>query len=84
MNVATISEFRKNTKQFIDKLIADQDILVIARNRGQSVVMMPLDEYNSMAETEYLLSNPVNAARLKKSLADAKAGKVFKHDLLEL
>ncbi|PIZ61952.1 type II toxin-antitoxin system prevent-host-death family antitoxin [Candidatus Saccharibacteria bacterium CG_4_10_14_0_2_um_filter_52_9] len=83
MNVTSISEFRKNTKQYLDQLIDDQDILVIARNGGQSVVMMPLDHYNGMTETEYLLSNPANAKRLIKSLADAKAGKVFKRELIE-
>jgi len=45
--------------------------------------MMPLDHYNGMTETEYLLSNPANAKRLIKSLADAKAGKVFKRELIE-
>lgn len=83
MNVTTISQFRKNAKKYFDQVAEDQDILIIARSNGQSIVAMPLEQYNSMTETQYLLSNPVNATRLKKSLADAKAGKAFKHDLIE-
>ena len=83
MNVTTISEFRKNTKKYIDNIIEEQDILVIARNDNRSIVLMPLDQYNGMTETEYLLSSPENAKRLLRSLADAKAGKVFKKALIE-
>jgi len=84
MNVTTISQFRKNSKKYFDQVINDQDILIIARSNGQSIVAMPLEQYNSMTETEYLLSNPVNAARLREGIAEAKAGKTVKKTLEEL
>ncbi len=39
--------------------------------------------FRRMDETEFLLSSPENARRLRRSIADAKAGKVFEHELIE-
>ena len=36
-----------------------------------------------MDETEFLLSSPENARRLRRSIADVKAGKVFERELIE-
>ncbi len=84
MNVTTISKFRKNSKSYFDQVIDDQDTLLITRNDGQTVVLITLDTFNSYTETDYLLSNPVNAERLRKSIEDAKAGKVEAHELIEV
>jgi len=84
MNVTTISQFRKNSKRYFDQIVDDQDILVIARNQGQSIIAMSLERYNSMTETEYLMSNPANAAHLLKGIAEAKAGKTVKKTIEEL
>ena len=83
MNVTTISNFRKNSKKYFDQVIDDQDILLITRSDGQTIVAMPLEQYNSKKETDYLLANPANAGHLRRSLADAKAGKVTRHQLFE-
>lgn len=81
MNITTISKFRKDSKKYFDKVIEDQDILLITRSDGQTIVAMPLEQYNSNRETDYLLSTPANAARLRRSLADAQAGRVDPHSL---
>ena len=83
MNVTSISKFRKDAKTYFDQVIDDKDVLLITRNDGQTVVVMTLDEYNSKAETDYLNSTPANRKHLEKSIADARAGKVEKHDLVE-
>ena len=83
MNVTSISKFRKDAKTYFDQVIDDKDVLLITRNDGQTVVVMTLDEYNSKAETDYLNSTPSNRKHLEKSIADARAGKVEKHDLVE-
>jgi antitoxin YefM len=84
MQVTTISKFRQNTKKYFDDIIDRQDILVIARSDGSSIVAMPIEHYNSMDETEYLLSNPVNAARLRSSVNDIKNGNVVQKTMDEL
>jgi antitoxin YefM len=81
MNVTTISKFRKDSKKYFDQVIANQDVLLITRTDGQTIVAMPLDQYNSKKETDYLLATPANAKRLRHSIADAQADKITHHQL---
>ena len=83
MNVTSISKFRNDAKAYFDQVIEDKDVLLITRNDGQTVVVMPLEQYNSKLETDYLNSTPANRAHLENSVTSAHAGKVAKHDLLE-
>ena len=46
----------------------DSDVIVITRRKASSVVMMSLDEYNSIRETAYVLHSPANAGRLPESV----------------
>ena len=55
----------------------------MTRRAGRSVVVLSLADYESLEETLYLLSDPANAEHLRKSIADANAGKLFPHDLIE-
>ena len=84
MNVTSISNFRNNTKNYFDQVIDDKDVLLITRNDGQTVVVMTLDQYNSRVETDYLNSTIANREHLERSIAQAKAGKVERHELLEV
>ena len=83
MNVTSISKFRKDTKAYFDQVIDDKDVLLITRSDGQTVVVMTLDQYNSQVETDYLNSSEANRKHLEKALADARAGRVEKHDLIQ-
>jgi antitoxin YefM len=47
------------------------------------VVLVSLDEYNSLIETNYLLSNEANAEHLKKSITQHKSGKIKSISLSE-
>lgn len=84
MKVTSISDFRKDAKKYFDQVINDQDILVIARSNGQSIVAMALEKYNSMTETDYLNSNPANRQHLEEGMAQARAGKTTKKTIEEL
>ena len=54
MTVTNITDFRANAKQYIDNVINDNSALVI--NRGKTAaVLISLDEYNSIKETERLM-----------------------------
>jgi antitoxin YefM len=54
----------------------------VKRKEG-SVVLMSEEEYEGLVETIRLLSSPVNASRLRSSLAHANAGKLREHELDE-
>ena len=42
---------------------------------NQNIVLLSIEEYNSLIETNYLLSNTANSKRLLKSLEKARHGK---------
>ncbi len=84
MNVTTISNFRKDSKKYFDQVIDDQDILLITRNDGQTIVAMPLAQYTSKKETDYLLANEANRRHLEEGIAQAQADRVSKKTLHEL
>src|SRR6218665_427217 len=82
MNILTFSEARASLKQAMDEVCRHHEPTVITRQRGDHVVMMSLDDFNSMEETMYLLSRSRNAHRLMESIAQVKAGKARIKDLL--
>ncbi len=84
MLVANVSEVRKNLKRYIDSVSDNHDTLIINGN-GKTVVMISLEDYNGLDETQYLLSSPANAKELRESIAQLNAGKVvsIKPDELE-
>jgi antitoxin YefM len=57
--------------------------VIIHRKGRENVVMISMDEYNSMKETNYLLSSPKNKENLLASLKELRDGKGFERDLLE-
>jgi antitoxin YefM len=82
MNILTFSEARAGFKQALDTVCKDHEPTVITRQRGEHVVMISLDDFNSMQETLHLLGSPTNAERLRQSIAEFKAGKTFVKELL--
>ena len=75
MNVMTFSEARACFKQALDSVCKDHEPTVITRQCGEHVVLMSLEDYNSMQETLHLLGSEKNAARLRESIAEFRAGK---------
>lgn len=82
MRVISYTEARNSLKTVLDGVIDDADITVITRRDSADAVVMSLASYQSMAETLHLLSSTTNAAHLKKSIAQHKAGKAKARNLL--
>ncbi|WNJ18744.1 type II toxin-antitoxin system Phd/YefM family antitoxin [Pontibacter sp. G13] len=78
----SISEFRSNLKSYFDRIIENEEVLVIPRGKDDGVVIMPLSEYNAMKTTEYLLSAKANEVWLDESIAQYKSGKTITIDEL--
>jgi antitoxin YefM len=83
MQAVTLKEAKLNLERIVEQVIADAEPAIVVTESGEQVVFLPLDEYNSWKETLYLLSNPANADRLRKSIAEAQAGKAQERELLE-
>ena len=80
MEIVTYSETRNNLKAIMDRVVNDHVPIAITRQRGKPVVMVDLDDWNSMNETRYLLATPNNARALLESIADANAGRLIRVD----
>ena len=74
MQTVSYSEARENLKAMIDKVVADRAPLTITRQRGEGAVLISQSEWASIEETLYLLSSPVNAARLLDAVRGFEAG----------
>ncbi|MBO9682178.1 MAG: type II toxin-antitoxin system prevent-host-death family antitoxin [Flavisolibacter sp.] len=83
MRVVNYSEFRNNLAENLNVVNDDGDIVVVSRSKGKNVVVMSLEEYNSIQETLHLTSTKVNTKRLEQAVGQMKKGKFQKHKLIE-
>lgn len=83
MDTLSYSHFRSRLASVLDKVNEDHIPIIITRQKGKPAVIMSLDDFKSYEETAYLLASPKNAQRLSEAIADAEAGKVVQHEVLE-
>ena len=79
----TYSATRANFAATIDSVLEDREEVVITRAGKEPVVLVALDDYESLKETAHLLQNPANARRLLASIERLEAGEGVARDLLE-
>lgn len=80
----TYTAARENLASTMDRVCNDRDPVIITRNRDQSVVMLSLDDYESLQETAYLLRSPANAKRLFDAIEAAENGNLIEKNLSDL
>jgi len=83
MQAVNYSNARNNLKTIINDVCNNYEPVIITNKNGKNVIMLSLDEYNSIQETMYLLSNSANRDRLLKSIAQVEQGKVKERKLME-
>ena len=83
MNAVTYSYARQNMTKVMQQVCDDREPVIITTPK-RKVVMISLDDYNAMAATDYLLSNPANAAHIRESLQQAREGKLVKIELTDI
>ena len=77
MRTANYSELRNNLKQYLDWVINDSEPLLVHRPGNESVVVMSLDEYNSIKETEYIMKSPAMMDAIRKGAKEIESGNCF-------
>lgn len=71
MTTTTIRKLRANMKSYFDSLDENKEILLVPRQGNkEAIVIMTLSEYNSLSETEYLLSTESNRKVIEKALKE--------------
>jgi antitoxin YefM len=68
MKAVNYSELRLKLKSNLDAVTDNDELLVVHRPKGRSIIMMPLAEYNSWLETFHLTRSEANRKRLAKSV----------------
>ena len=75
MDAMTYTTVRANLASTMERVCNDHEALIITRNGEQAVVMLSLEDYQSLEETAYLLRTPANAKRLLSATTQLDAGK---------
>ena len=83
MQITTVSDFRKDIKTYLDRVVKNFEILIINRGKDSGVVIMSLQEYNSLIATNHELSSRKNEMRLDSAIDKLKNGSTFNKDLIE-
>lgn len=83
MLIASISDFRKDIKSYLDKVAKNFETLIINRGKDEGIVVMSLNEYNALMATNHELSSRKNEMRLDTAIKNLRDGKAFEKELIE-
>lgn len=83
MLIASVSDFRKDIKAYLDKVAKNFETLIINRGKDSGIVVMSLEEYNSLMATNHELSSRKNEYRLDSSIDKLKNKNVLVKELIE-
>lgn len=75
MDAISYSNVRAKLADMMKRVCRNKEPIIITRRNAKSVVMMSLEDYESLEETAHLLRSPANARRLLKSIQSLDAGK---------
>ena len=83
MRTMTYSESRAKYAETLNAVVDDREEVVITRAGHEPVVIVSLDDYQSLKESAYLLRSPENARRLLASIARLENGAGIERELSE-
>lgn len=84
MITATYTDLRSNLKGYLDRVVNDSDNVIVNRGNGSAVVIMSMEEYESMVETAYIMSQPELVEAIRKGDEDVRNGNYEIVDVDEL
>lgn len=74
MRTMSYSESRAKYAEVLNAVTDDREEIVITRAGHEPVVIVSLEDYESLKETAYLLRSPANARRLLASIEELENG----------
>jgi antitoxin YefM len=85
MSTITYSTARDHLAEVWDKTVSTREPVIVSRRGAESIVMLPLEEWEGLQETAHLLRSPANARRLLAALnrLDSGEGDILSMESLE-
>ncbi len=83
MKTMSYTESRARYAEVLDGVINDREEVVITRAGHESVVIVSLEDFESLRETAYLMRSPTNARRLLDAMERLEADAGVVHDLVD-
>ncbi|MCK5132211.1 MAG: type II toxin-antitoxin system prevent-host-death family antitoxin [Candidatus Sabulitectum sp.] len=83
MDTISYTAARANFAKTMAKVCNDHAPIIITRKSESPVVIMSLEDYETMEETTYLLRSPANARLLLESITELEAGNGTERELIE-
>ena len=75
MKTMSYTESRARYAEVLDGVVNDREEVVITRAGHDPVVIVSLEDYESLKETAYLMRSPANARRLLDAMERLEAGR---------
>jgi antitoxin YefM len=83
MQSMSYTSARSNLAKTMEKVCQDHAPVAITRKGEGAVVMISMEDYQSLEETAYLLRSPQNAQRLMAAIHDLEDNKGKEQELIE-
>jgi len=83
MKTLSYTESRAKYAEVLDAVVNDREEVVITRAGHEPVVIVSLEDFESLRETAYLMRSPENARRLLDAMERLEAGDGEAHDLVD-
>jgi antitoxin YefM len=85
MSTITYSTARDHLAEVWDKTVSTREPVIVSRRGAESIVLVPLEEWEGLQETAHLLRSPANARRLLAALnrLDRGEGDILSMESLE-
>ena len=83
MKTMSYTESRARYAEVLDGVSNDREEVIITRAGHDPVVIVSLEDYESLRETAYLMRSPANARRLLDAMERLEAGRGEPHDMID-
>ncbi len=83
MKTMSYTDSRARYAEVLDSVTNDREEVVITRAGHEPVVIVSLEDYESLKETAYLMRSPANARRLFDAMERLESGRGEVRDLIE-
>ncbi len=83
MTAYSLKYAKENLERIAEETIENSDETIVTLDSGKAFVMIPMDQYASWKETQYLLSSRANREHLLKSIEQSRRGQTVRRELVE-